>query len=233
MRMLAIEDDPDILGNIASYFGTRNFMVDCALDGMQGFSLATRNDYDVIVMDLALPRLDGYELSRRLRVESECDTPVIMVTARDTLDERLSGFEAGADDYLVKPFALAELGARVNALLQRSRKRSATRALQVADLTLDPNTREVVRAGRTLRLPPAPMTLLTMLMRESPAVVPRARLEEALWLDSPPDSDSLRTHIHQLRHVIDKPFAHALLRTVHGVGYRLLAPLNDAGDATR
>ncbi|MBB2979129.1 MULTISPECIES: response regulator transcription factor [Paraburkholderia] len=228
MRILAIEDDPDILGNIASYLGARNTMVDCALDGVQGYALATRNEYDVIILDLALPRLDGYELCRRLREDAQCETPLIMVTARDTLDERLAGFHAGADDYLVKPFALAELGARVKALSQRPRKRSVARSLQVADLVLDLDTRELARAGRTLRLPPAPMTLLKILMQESPSVVARVRLEEALWLDSPPDSDSLRTHIHQLRQVIDKPFEQALLQTVHGVGYQLRAAQDDA-----
>lgn len=229
MRILAIEDDPDILGNIASYLGARNYLVDCALDGMQGYTLATRNEYDLIVLDLSLPRLDGYELCRRLRTEAQCDTAIIMVTARDTLDERLTGFHAGADDYLVKPFALAELAARVNALLQRPRKRTAARTLQVADLVLDIDTRSLSRAGITLRLPPAPMTVLKILMQESPAVVPRLRLEEALWLDSPPDSDSLRTHIHQLRQVIDKPFEKPLLHTVHGVGYQLQAGSRDAG----
>ncbi|HEV3427311.1 MAG TPA: response regulator transcription factor [Paraburkholderia sp.] len=227
MRILAIEDDPDILGNIASYLGARNYLVDCALDGMQGYALATRNEYDLIVLDLSLPRLDGYELCRRLRTEAQCETAIIMVTARDTLDERLSGFHAGADDYLVKPFALAELAARVNALLQRPRKRAAARTLQVADLVLDIDTRSLSRAGVTLRLPPAPMTVLKMLMQESPAVVSRVRLEEALWLDSPPDSDSLRTHIHQLRQVIDKPFGQPLLHTVHGVGYQLHAGSDD------
>jgi DNA-binding response OmpR family regulator len=221
MRLLAVEDDPDILSNIASYFKARDFLVDCAGDGQQGFALAATDEFDVIVLDLALPRLDGYVLCRRLREQARCETPIIMVSARDTLEERLKGFECGADDYLVKPFALSELGARVTALLQRSRTRSSAQVLQVGDLVLDVSTRTVSRAGDLLRLPPAPMTLLKILMRESPAVVARGRLEEALWLDSPPDSDSLRTHIHQLRQVIDKPYAHALLRTVHGVGYQL------------
>lgn len=221
MHLLAIEDDPDILSNIVSYFEARRYVVDCATDGVQGLTLASRGEFDVIVLDLALPRLDGYELCRRLRNEARCATPLIMVTARDTLDERLTGFQVGADDYLVKPFALAELGARVKALLQRPRGRSGSHFLQVADLELDLDTREVSRAGQALRLAPAPMTLLKILMQASPAVVARHKLEQALWLDSPPDSDSLRTHIHQLRQVIDKPYARPLLHTVHGVGYQL------------
>jgi DNA-binding response OmpR family regulator len=221
MRILVIEDDPDILGNIATYFKARDFVVDCALDGLQGYALAGSGEFDVIILDLALPRLDGYELCRRLRRLARCETPLIMCSARDTLDERLTGFDAGADDYLVKPFALAELGARVNALLQRSRTRTGNRVLQIADLVFNVESREVTRGGRPLKLPPAPMTLLKILMQESPSVVERRRLEEALWLDSPPDSDSLRTHIHQLRQVIDKPYDRALLYTVHGVGYQI------------
>jgi DNA-binding response OmpR family regulator len=221
MRILAIEDDPDILSNIASFFKARDFVVDCALDGMHGYALASTGEFDVIILDLALPRLDGYALCKRLRDRARCDTPLIMCSARDTLEERLAGFEAGADDYLVKPFALAELGARVKALLQRARSRAGNRTLQIADLVLDIDSRELTRAGQTLRLPPAPMTLLKILMQESPSVVPRRKLEEALWLDSPPDSDSLRTHIHQLRQIIDKPYQHALLYTVHGVGYQM------------
>jgi DNA-binding response OmpR family regulator len=146
-----------------------------------------------------------------------------MVTARDTLENRIQGFEAGADDYLVKPFALVELAARINAVLQRSQSAHRHALLQVADLSLDLDTLVLQRGGQPLKLPPAPLRLLTALMQASPAVVSRRKLEDLLWHDSPPDSDSLRTHIHQLRYVIDKAFAQPLLRTVHGIGYRLSA----------
>ncbi|OZI71757.1 response regulator transcription factor [Bordetella genomosp. 12] len=223
MRILVIEDDPDILANIAHHLGARGYIVDCASDGQQGYALAAANDFDLIVLDLMLPRLDGLQLCRRLRHEAGRVTPVIMVTARDTLDERLQGFDAGADDYLVKPFALSELAARIKAVLQRAQPATAARVLQVGDLQLHTDTLRLSRAGQPLRLPPAPLQLLAMLMRASPAVVPRARLEEALWRDSPPDSDSLRTHIHQIRQTVDKPYDQALLHTVHGIGYRLAA----------
>ncbi|MGB3067049.1 MAG: response regulator transcription factor, partial [Ottowia sp.] len=117
MRVLVIEDDPDILANITHHLERRGYIVDCAEDGQRGYAMAAEGQFDLIVLDLMLPRLDGYELCRRLRAEAACDTPVIMVTARDTLDNRLAGFDAGADDYLVKPFALAELAARAKALL--------------------------------------------------------------------------------------------------------------------
>jgi DNA-binding response OmpR family regulator len=221
MRVLIIEDDPDILANVADYLGNRGYIVDCAIDGRQGYALASEGNFDLIVLDLMLPRLDGYALCQKLRHEAKCDTPLIMVTARDTLDDRLLGFDAGADDYLVKPFVLAELAARVKALLHRSRRAQAGNTLTVADLELNVDTRTLTRAGVPLRLPPAPMRLLQMLMQASPAVVHRARLEESVWLDSPPDSDSLRTHVHMIRQVIDKPFDVPLLQTVHGVGYQL------------
>jgi DNA-binding response OmpR family regulator len=221
MRILVIEDDPDILTNIASHLGTQGYIVDCAFDGRQGYSLATEGDFDLIILDIMLPRLDGYELCRRLRSKARCETPVIMVTARDTLDDRLQGFDVGADDYLVKPFALAELAARAKALLHRARGNLFARTLRVGDLVFDTDTRQLARAGHPLRLPPAPLKLLHILLQASPAVVHRTRLEEALWLDSPPDSDSLRTHIHQIRHVIDKPYVVPLLHTVHGIGYQL------------
>ncbi|QEI05153.1 response regulator transcription factor [Pigmentiphaga aceris] len=225
MRILVIEDDPDILTNVANHLERRGYIVDCAEDGLRGYAMAADGNFDLIVLDLGLPRLDGYELCRRLREEARCSTPVIMATARDTLDQRLEGFDVGADDYLVKPFALAELTARIKALLLRSTG-TKSQVLEVGDLRLDVGTLSVSRAGQTLKLSPSPLRLLTMLMQSSPAVVHRARLEELLWQDSPPDSDSLRTHIHQLRQAIDKPFDRPMLFTVHGIGYQLRADVD-------
>ncbi len=131
MRVLVIEDDPDILANITHHLTRRGYIVDCAEDGLRGYAMAAEGGFDLIVLDLMLPRLDGYDLCRRLRTEAGCDTPVIMVTARDTLDNRLTGFDAGADDYLVKPFALAELAARAKALLHRASGAGAARVLRV------------------------------------------------------------------------------------------------------
>jgi DNA-binding response OmpR family regulator len=143
-----------------------------------------------------------------------------MLTARDALDDRLQGLRSGADDYLVKPFALSELAARIDVVLRRSRG-GFKRQLKVADLVYDLDTLRVSRAGKTLRLNPIGLKLLALLMQKSPAVVRREVLEEALWGEDMPDSDSLRSHIHQLRQAIDKPFPRPLLHTVHRVGYRL------------
>ena len=144
-----------------------------------------------------------------------------MLTARDTLEDRLLGFQSGADDYLVKPFALSELAARIDAVLRRSQG-SSQRLLQVGDLTYDLDTLEVRRADQAIRLNPIGLKLLALLMQRSPHLLRRETLEHALWGDDCPDSDSLRSHIHQLRQAIDKPFASPLLHTQHGLGYRLL-----------
>ena len=225
MRLLLIEDNRDILANLADYLTLKGYVADCAQDGLTGLHLAATNEYDLIVLDIMLPGIDGYTLCSRLRDSERAHVPVIMLTARDALDDRLQGFRAGADDYLVKPFALAELAARIEAVLKRSRG-SGRRELVVADLRYDLDTLGVTRGGQHFHLGPIGLKLLEILMQKSPAVVRRETLEATLWGDEPPDSDSLRSHIHSLRQQIDKPFPSPLLHTVHGVGYRL-APVHD------
>ncbi|MBB4863605.1 DNA-binding response OmpR family regulator [Pseudomonas nitritireducens] len=220
MRILLVEDNRDILANMADYLGLKGYTVDCAQDGLSGLHLAATAHYDLIVLDVMLPGLDGFTLCRRLREDARRDTPVIMLTARDQLDDRLQGFRSGADDYLLKPFALSELAARIEAVLRRSQG-GGRRELQVADLSYNLDTLEVSRAGKPLKLNPIGLKLLAVLMQKSPHVVRRDVLEEAVWGDDCPDSDSLRSHVHQLRQVIDKPFGSSLLHTVHGVGYKL------------
>ncbi|MBX9913702.1 MAG: response regulator transcription factor [Pseudomonadaceae bacterium] len=221
MRILLVEDNRDILANLADFLELKGYSVDCAQDGLSGLHLAATEHYDLLVLDVMLPGIDGYSLCKRLREDARRTTPVIMLTARDQLDDRLQGFRSGADDYLVKPFAMSELVARIEAVLRRTQG-SAQRCLQVGDLTYDLDTLEVSRAGRLLKLNPVGLKILAVLMQRSPHVLRREVLEEALWGDNCPDSDSLRSHIHQLRQVIDKPFSHALLHTVHGLGYRLV-----------
>lgn len=221
MRILVIEDNRDILANLLDYLEIKGYSVDCAQDGLAGLHLATSEHYDLIVLDLMLPGMDGVQLCQRLRNEARNAVPILMLTARDTLEDRLEGLRSGADDYLIKPFSLAELVARIEAVLRRSHGRQKRR-LQVADLTYDLDTSEVTRGGTVLRLNRLTMQLLKILMQRSPSVVRREVLEEALWGDEPPNSDSLRSHIHLLRQTIDKPFSTALLHTQHGVGYRIV-----------
>jgi DNA-binding response OmpR family regulator len=220
MRILVIEDNRDILANVLDYLQLKGYSVDCAQDGLSGLHLASTGHYDLIVLDIMLPGIDGYQVCKRLREDAHNEVPILMLTARDTLEHRLQGLNAGADDYLIKPFALSELAARIEAILRRSQG-SRKRQLKVADLVYDLDTLHISRAGQTLKLNPLGMKLLEILMRKSPAVVRREVLEDALWGDDCPDSDSLRSHVHQLRQVIDKPFTTPLLHTLHGVGYRL------------
>ena len=225
MRILVIEDNRDILANILDYLQLKGFAVDCAQDGLSGLHLASTGHYDLIVLDIMLPGIDGYQVCKRLREDGHNEVPILMLTARDALDDRLQGLNVGADDYLIKPFALSELVARIEAILRRSQG-SRKRQLKVADLLYDLDTLHVSRAGQPLKLNPIGLKLLAVLMQKSPAVIRREALEEALWGDDSPDSDSLRSHIHQLRQVLDKPFPSPLLHTLHGVGYRLAEHAN-------
>ena len=218
MKILVIEDNPDILANVLDYLQLKGFIADCARDGLSGLHLAVSGHYDLIVLDLMLPGIDGYQLCQRLREDARLATPIIMLTARDTLDDRLQGLKTGADDYLIKPFALPELVARIEAILRRTRG-GLVHQLQVDDLVYDLDTLRVSRNGKPLKLNPIALKLLAVLMQKSPAVVRRETLEQAIWGEDPPDSDSLRSHIYQLRQALDKPFDRPLLHTVHGVGY--------------
>lgn len=225
MYLLIVEDNPDLSANIGEYMESKGHIVDYASDGLTGFNLATANRYDAVVLDLYLPGLDGLTLCQKLRSDSRSSIPVLMLTARDREQDKLAGFEAGADDYLTKPFSLPELLARLNALVRRSQGAISTR-LEVSDLTFDSDTLTAIRNGRKLELTPTGYKLLDKLMRVSPAVVARQDIERLLWGDNPPDNDAtLRAHIHALRNAIDHDGQPKLLHTIHGVGYRLaLAP---------
>jgi len=220
MRILVVEDQEDILQNIADYLELHGYRVDCAQNGLGGMHLALTLPFDLIILDVMLPGMDGLTLCRKLRQEAGLTTPLVFLTARDSLDDKLAGFKAGSDDYLVKPFSLPELLARVEAVLRRSSP-ARGRQLQVADLMFDLETLQVRRQGKKLRLNPIGLKLLEKLMKSSPHVVRRESLQDVLWGDDVPDSDSLRSHIHLLRQSIDKPFEPRLIHTVHGIGYCL------------
>lgn len=219
-RVLIIEDNTDIALLLNDFFTERGHVTDYAYDGLTGLHLAATNEHDVIILDLALPGLDGIELCKQLRSVKRSSVPILMLTARDTLDDKLAGFAAGADDYLVKPFDLLEVYARVQALWRRSRNNVAS-SLQVADLSLNPETREVKRGTAPIQLNPVPFKILSLLLENTHRVVTRREIEHCIWGDEPTDSDALRTHMSALRNAIDKPFEHKLLHTVHGIGYRL------------
>jgi DNA-binding response OmpR family regulator len=219
--VLLVEDNRGIAEMVGEFLERRGYSVDYASDGVTGLRLATAEHYDVIVLDLMLPGLDGLDLCRRLREDAKKTTPVLMLTARDTLEDKLTGLDAGADDYLVKPFEIRELEARIRALIRRDRRQVSTEVLRVADLVLDTATLRATRAGKDLPLSPIGLRLLTILMRESPRVVSRRDIEREVWGDLLPDSDTLRSHLYNLRKIIDKPFDKQLLHTIHSAGYRL------------
>ncbi len=222
MKILLIEDSSDLAANIGEFLTARGDVPDYAGDGITGLHLAAVNDYDVIVLDLNLPGLDGISLCRRLRRDARSQTPIIMLTARDTERDKIIGLDAGADDYLTKPFSLAELHARLRA--QCRRKNAGSEILQVADLEFDTRTLIARRGERRLEMTRAGLKLLDALMRAAPGVLTREAAERAIWGDDPPESDaSLRGHIHVLRRSIDDAEPIKLLHTLHGVGYRISA----------
>ena len=222
--ILLVEDHKDIAEMVTAYFENRGFLVDYAADGVTGLHLAVSNSYDAIILDLMLPGMDGTDVCRKLRTEARRDTPVIMLTARDTLDDKISGLETGADDYLIKPFDIKELEARVRSLIRRHKGEIAKEIYSIGDLTVDTATLSVKRAGKELNMTPTGLKILTVLMRASPAVVSRREVERQVWGDILPDSDTLRSHLYNLRKVIDKPFDKQLLQTIQGSGYKIVDP---------
>ncbi len=223
MRILIVEDNRDIAANLGDFLSDRDHEVDYAYDGPTGLNLAKTHPFDALVLDLSLPGMDGLEVARQLRQEAKIDIPILMLTARDQLEDKLAGFDSGADDYLVKPFELKEVEARIEVLARRG-QRIKPESLVVGDLEYNLETYRVTRAGQAIELNPIGLKLLEKLMSESPAVVSRRELEHHVWGEELPDSDSLRVHIHSLRTAIDKPFDQGMIQTRHGIGYSLVAP---------
>jgi DNA-binding response OmpR family regulator len=217
---LVIEDSPDVAANIGDYLQDRGHVVDFAMDGITGLHLAVTQPIDVIVLDIMLPGIDGLALCRRFRDESDKSTPVLMLTAKDTLDDKLDGFEAGADDYLLKPFALEELEVRLQVLARRTMK-NAAQIIEVGPVRLDMKQRLVTQNGQPVKLNRTCFRILVELMRASPLVVTREDLEHLLWSDYKPASDVLRSHIYTLRKALDTPGKTSLIETIVGVGFRM------------
>ncbi len=221
LRILFIEDHADLAANLIDYFEEKGHVADAAQDGITGLHLALVNPYDIIVLDLMLPGMDGVTLCRKLRQEGNIATPILMLTARGDLEDKVAGFASGTDDYLVKPFELRELEMRIQALTKRAKGMLTRRVLRVADLEFDQETLQVRRAERLVELPAIPMRILELLMQRSPAVVWRREIEQTVWGDSPPDSDALRVHMHTLRSAIEHAGMPPLLHTLRGIGYQL------------
>jgi DNA-binding response OmpR family regulator len=220
LRVLVIEDHRPLREQVAGWLRHNGHLVDEAADGRLGLAMALEQLPDVLVLDLQLPGLDGLALCKKLRAQAARHVPVLMLTARDTLPDKLEGFAAGADDYLVKPFAAEELLARVCSLARR-RTAGEDYLLRLGPLHIDRRAREALRDGRRLALPPTAFAILELLAEAWPRALTRSELVQRLWNDDAPESDPLRTHLYQLRQQLDRPFDRPLLRTVHGVGFRL------------
>jgi DNA-binding response OmpR family regulator len=218
MRVLVIEDQHDIAANIWDFLERRGHVVDHCADGASGLARAMRGDFDAIVLDLGLPRLDGLDLCRALR-EAGHGVPVLMLTARDTLDDKLRGFAEGADDYMIKPFAMRELEARLRVLHRRAMP--APGRLALGDLAYDHGTMLATRAGRRIPLTRMQGALLAALLGNAPNISSHQKLMQALWPDGDGDMAALHTLVYELRALVDRPFAHPMIESVRGVGYRL------------
>lgn len=219
LPILIVDDNVDILYNVRDYLVIKGFTVETALNGADALDRLKNRSYSLCVLDIGLPLIDGLSICQLLRREGN-RIPILMLTARDSIDDRVRGLEVEADDYLIKPFALKELAARIEALLRRSYG-SQKDVLQVADLTFNVKTLQVSRAGIPIKLNPICLGILKELMVKSPAVVSRSRLETVVWNGSPPDSDSLRANLYLLRKAVDKPFDTALIQTHPGLGWSL------------
>lgn len=220
LKILLIEDDKDLSSLIGEYLDLEGMGCDMAQTGTDGLELAKKSKgtgYDCIVLDLNLPRLDGLSVCRNLR-HNRIDTPIIMLTARDKLDDKLNGFAAGTNDYLCKPFEMEELIARIKALSER---KAAGGMLKCGDLSIDLHTKTVRRNNEVVQLTGTEYKILKLLMSHSPKIMDKQTMTYEIWGDDPPDSDSLKVHIHKLRKMIDPPGAKQLLHTIAGRGYSI------------
>ena len=227
MKILLVEDDYDVAANVCEYLEASSHEVELAPDGLIGLDCVTRETYDAVILDISLPRLTGIQLCERIRNLGYSDLPVLMLTAMGDLSYKEEAYEAGADDYLVKPFVLKELELRLTALIRRIHGTKTGNKLVVADLSFDLMTQEIRRADQSIKIAATSRKILELLMRNTHRVVSKQEIEQTVWEDPPDSSDLVRIHIHTLREAIDKPFSISLLHTVRGMGYRLNLDQND------
>ena len=220
MKLLLLEDNLSLASSLGEYLEALNCCVDYAYSGRSCLELVSLNQYEVLILDIAMPGIDGLEVCRKIRQELQIATPILFLTARDTIEDKITGFESGCDDYLVKPFAPEELFYRLKSLNARGPRRDVG-SQPVGDLTIDYSRNTATRLGHVIPLQETQFHILKLLAKSSPGVVSRETLETAIWGDDLPQSDSLRTHIYRLRNLLDKPFEKKLIKTIHGRGYRL------------
>jgi two-component system copper resistance phosphate regulon response regulator CusR len=224
MKLLLIEDEPKTSDYLRRGLSEAGFVVDTARTGADGLHLAMNESYDLVVLDVMLPEMDGWEVLRRMRAGGK-DTPVLYLTARDQVDDRVRGLELGADDYLTKPFAFAELLARVRTLLRRGKAARPATTLSAADLELDLVGRRVARSGRRIELTSKEFALLELLLRRQGEVLPRSLIASQVWdMNFDSDTNVVDVAVRRLRAKIDDEFEVKLIQTVRGMGYVLRTP---------
>ncbi len=219
-RALLVEDDSRLVDSVVTYLDLKEIDCDYCTNGQQAINLIMENSYDVIISDVNMPKISGFELCKSLR-DLAINTPLILVTSRAQLNDKVEGFDAGADDYLVKPFELKELEIRISALLKRKQGQSGIINIEQLELTVDTNQHQVIREGVVLDLSKSNWSLLLTLARAWPNPVSKQDLEHALWSDNPPDSNGLKVHIHNLRKRVDKPFTTQIVHSVPYFGFVL------------
>jgi len=218
--ILLIEDNAILAENIIQFMESKSYLLDYSSDGQQGLTMALENEYDVVILDLSLPSLDGIEICKQIKSKHKNNTPILMLTARDSQEDMIDGFQSGADDYLTKPFSLDILELRCRALTKRHLLHKP-RVQTLGTMEINHKERKVYRQGQEIRLNKIPYQILEILAERHPETVSRSRIQQLIWGDHFNDSESLRTHIYDLRQKLDKPFQKAMIKTVHGVGFKI------------
>ncbi len=221
MHILLIDNNTELAGSLADFLEEYGYELDFAYSGASGVELVCQNHYDAIILDVSMPGIDGFKTCEIIRNTLHNPVSILFLTARDTLEDKITGYQAGADDYLVKPFAPIELHYRLQALLKRG-QRDDIDPQQIGELLIDHYKRIVQRQGQIITLNSTQFNLLKLLARHAPKPVSRAQLERVIWQQNIPDSEALRTHIYRLRQAVDHPFSRPLIETVYGQGYRLV-----------
>jgi DNA-binding response OmpR family regulator len=222
VKILLIEDNNDLALNILDFFQSSGHIMDYSGDGLTGLNLALRNRYDAILLDIMIPGIDGYKFCEQLREKATRNIPIIMLTAKDSERDKLKGFELGTDDYVVKPFSLLELEARVHAVVRREKQYLlGNRKLVFENLVYDPAKMVLKCAAAKLSLKPVPLKILVLLMQNPDRIVTRQEIEEEVWNDDPPDSEVLRSHVYAIRKELEIHSVDNFLQTIRGVGYML------------
>lgn len=220
LHILVIEDEEAIALNIAEYFEARGHSLDFAITGTQGLEMALQQPYDVVILDINLPKMNGYQVCQQIREQQTRQLPILMLTAKDSAEEKITGFHAGADDYLTKPFSLAECEVRCQALSRRPLLHTSF-IIELGELKVDRKAQRIWRQDTEIKLKKIGYQIIEALAIAHPMTLSRSQLIQKIWQDEPTESDALRSHMYQIRTHLDKPFDRPLLKTVHGVGFAL------------